>query len=308
MNMEMRKVVSSGPKSCVCPPLIPRSPLGTQSIFYFQSILIYSLLLSPFCWTRSSNVNRVYLCNNASFCCLCDSACWWVDQSFETGGGGLSESMPSTKAPPRNNEMPAKYACAVLLLVSQIMLLFLELLYNSHHKRGGGKRKMPFCRSPLSPRNTNKFNHGPLKIVCVCRSPPTHHAPHPISNTHNTQAPLQAAHVEGMNTSPHDEPKGKPVLRRPASGGGVIISSTPTNTSQTNKKAAYGKGGTSSLPGGSSLRVQRQQHQHRSLWMTCSRCLCGTRAEEWGSKLRQFLVGELPPPCRCRPRSGLFSR
>lgn len=97
-----------------------------------------------------------------------------------------------------------------------------------------------------------------------------------------------------MNASPHDEPNGKPVLRRPASGGGVIISSTPTNTSQTNKKAAYGKGGTSSLPGGSSLRVQRQQHQHRSLWMTCSRCLCGTRAEEWESKLRQFLVGELP--------------
>jgi hypothetical protein len=103
-----------------------------------------------------------------------------------------------------------------------------------------------------------------------------------------------------MNVSPYDEPKGKPVLRRPASGGGVVISGTPTNTSKTNKKAAssyspaYGKGGTNSVSGGSSLRAQRQQHQHRSLWMTCSRCLYGTRAEEWGSKLRQFLVGELP--------------
>lgn len=132
-------------------------------------------------------------------------------------------------------------------------------------------------------------------------TPPTHAFP----QTHSTQAPLQAAHVEDMKDSPYDELAGKPT-GRPANGGGVIItdaspaSSSSSSTNTTNKKAAstysraYEKGCASSLPGGRSLRAQRQQHQHRSLWMACGQCLCGTRAEEWGSKLRQFLVGELP--------------
>lgn len=77
--------------------------------------------------------------------------------------------------------------------------------------------------------------------------------------------------------------------------------SSSTSTSKTKKKKAapphihaYSHGGANSLRSGRSLRVKRQQHQHRSLWMVCCQCLRGKRAEEWGSKIRQFLVGELP--------------
>jgi hypothetical protein len=116
--------------------------------------------------------------------------------------------------------------------------------------------------------------------------------------TQDTHAPLQIAHLEEMKSRPYDEPVDKPTPRRRANGGGVMRSSS--TTSKTKKKAAltyihgYSSGGASSLPSGRSLRVKRQQHQHRSLWMACSQCLCGKRAEEWGSKLRQFLMGELP--------------
>lgn len=152
---------------------------------------------------------------------------------------------------------------------------------------------MRCCMIIAEKHQNSTMGPRPRKIVFT-----PHHTTHaPISlQTQSTHAPLQATHVKGMKDRFHDEPAGKPTLRRPASGasgGGVITSKT--NNKKATYSRAYGKGGTSSLPGGSSLCAQRQQqHQHRSLWMVCGQCLCGTRAEEWGSKLRQFLVGELP--------------
>lgn len=136
----------------------------------------------------------------------------------------------------------------------------------------------------------DKFDHGPSHKSCACLQS---NDPLPRHPSHTARTPVHVV----MKPKPYDEPAGKPTLRRPASGGGIITSGSSSKTKS--KKAlsysrAHGKGGMAS-PVGGDLRSQRQQHQHRSLWMACARCLCGgKRAEEWGSKLRLFLVGELP--------------